>query len=140
MMLATVPLKVVFAEDDPDIAELVRIAVAGEPDFELVATTGEAAAVLQLVREHHPDVVILDHRLNGPPSPDATGRFPRGVAAPQTGLELVEVARAAAPDATIVIFTGWKGLGTAARNVGADAYVEKPAVEALWPAIREVRA
>jgi DNA-binding NarL/FixJ family response regulator len=133
-------LTVVCVEDDPDMVELLRISVDGEQDFELVATTGEASAVLALIREHHPDVVILDHRL-GDPSPVTTvGRTPRGVAVPQTGLELVEGARAAVPAATILIFTGRKGLRTAAQNVGADAYVEKPALDAVWPAIREARA
>ena len=132
----TGPLKVVCADDDPDIVELIRIAVAGEPDFELVATTGEAAELMDLLREHHPDVVILDHRLStGTPN---VAR--RGVAATQTGLELVEGARSAVPDATIVIFTGQTGRQTAALNAGADAYVEKPALSAVWPAIREVRA
>ena len=135
-----VPLRVVFAEDDPDMVELVRIAVDGEPDFELVATTGEANAVLDLVREHHPDVVILDHRLSDPRLPGATGRYRRGVAAAQTGLELVDGARRAVPGATIVIFTGQPGLRKAAENVGADAYIQKPALDAVWPAIREVRA
>ena len=133
------PLRVLCAEDDPDMIELVRIAVANEPDFELVATTSEAAAVLDLLREHHPDVLILDHRLSTPP-PDPGGRFPRGVAAPQTGLELVEGARSVVPDATIVVFTGRTGLREAARNVGADVYVEKPALDDLWPAIRGARA
>jgi DNA-binding NarL/FixJ family response regulator len=133
------PLKVLCAEDDPDMVELVRIAVDGEPDFELVATTGEAAAVLDLVREHHPDVLILDNRLRGI-APDPTGRFPRGVAATQTGLELVEGARAVVPEATIVIFTGRAGLRAAARNVGADACIEKPALDEVWPAIRAIRA
>jgi CheY-like chemotaxis protein len=134
------PLKVLCAEDDPDMVELVRIAVEGEPDFELVATTGEAGAVLDLVRKHHPDVVILDHRLSGESLRDESGALLRGAAVPPTGLELVEGARAAAPNATIVIFTGRRGLGTAARNAGADAYVEKPALDELWPTIREVRA
>src|SRR5882762_6359896 len=105
-MRATVPLKVVIAEDDPDMVELVRIAVDGEPDFELVATTSEAANLLDLVRQHHPDVVILDHRLSEPEGPDTPLAFQRRIGAPQTGLDLVEGARAAAPDATIVIFTG----------------------------------
>jgi DNA-binding NarL/FixJ family response regulator len=129
---------VLFVDDDPDMVELVRIAVDGQPDFELVATTNEAAGVLELIREHHPDVVILDHRLNGRAA-TATGEFPRGVAIPQTGLELVEGARAAAPAATIVIFTGRTGLGAAAHNVGADAYVEKSALNTMWPAIRAAR-
>ena len=136
----TVPLKVVCAEVDPDVVELLRISVAGEPDFELVATTDEAAVLLDLVRAHHPDVVILDYGLHDAPAPDATGPPPRGVRAPQSGLELVEGTRVAVPEATIVIFTDRTGLGTAARNAGADAYVEKPAVDAVWAAIREVRA
>jgi DNA-binding NarL/FixJ family response regulator len=137
-MPTTSPLTVFLAEDDPDIVELMRFAVAGQPDFELVATTGEAAAVLDLVRQHHPDVVILDHRLSDPETPDASRRR-RGVAVPQTGLELVEGARAVVPDATIVIFTGRRGLRTAAVNAGADAYVEKPALEEVWSAIRDAR-
>ena len=112
----TAPLKVVCADDDPDVVELIRIAVAGEPDFELVATTGEAADLLDLLREHHPDVVILDHRFSI--DTDATRQ---GVAAAQTGLELVEGARSAVPEATIVIFTGQSGRQTAALNAGADA-------------------
>ena len=134
-MDARVPLRVLFAEDDPDMVELVRIAVQGEPDFELVATTSEASAVLDLVREHDPDVVILDHRLSDPHSRDAPG-----VGHAPTGLELVDGARRAAPKATIVIFSGQHGLRTAAQNVGADAYIEKPALDGLWSAIREVRA
>ena len=134
-MDASVPLRVVFAEDDPDMIELVRIAVEGEPDFELVATTNEASAVLDLVREYDPDVVILDHRLGDLHSRDAPG-----VGHHQTGLELVDGARRAAPKATIVIFTGQSGLRTAAQNVGADAYVEKPDLDEVWSAIRDVRA
>ena len=129
-MLTKVPLRVVFVDDDPDLVQLVRIAVAGERDFELVATSCEAAAVLDLVREHQPDVVILDHRLS-------ELREPRT----QTGLELVAYTRVAIPDATIAIFTGRRGLQTAARNAGADVLVEKPApLDALWSAIREYRA
>jgi DNA-binding NarL/FixJ family response regulator len=134
-MDAPTPLRVLFAEDDPDMVELVRIAVEGEPDFELVATTSEASAVLDLVRELDPDVVILDHRLNDPHFRESPGVGPA-----QTGLELVDGARRAAPKATIVIFTGQHGLRTAAHNVGADAYIEKPALGDMWSAIREVRA
>jgi DNA-binding NarL/FixJ family response regulator len=136
----TVPLTVVCVDDDPDMVELLRISVAGEPDFELVASTGEAMEVLDLLRKHHPDVVILDHRLTGSAAVDEDGaRFRRAAMIP-TGLELVEGARVALPDATIVIFTGQTGLHRAALNVGADACVEKPALSDVWPVVREVRA
>ncbi|MEY2404393.1 MAG: hypothetical protein QOD38_1944 [Acidimicrobiaceae bacterium] len=137
-MATDVPLRVVCVEDDPDIVELLRISVEGEPDFELVASTGEASAVLELLRRLHPDVVIMDHRLAGVPPPVTTGAVPRRSTVP-TGLELVEGARVALPDATIVIFTGQSGLQRAARNVGADACIEKPAYADVWPTIREVR-
>jgi CheY-like chemotaxis protein len=135
----TAPLKVVCVDDDPDMVELLRISVAGEPDFELVAATGEALEVLDLLRKHHPDVVILDHRLAGGAAIDEDGARSRRGAMIPTGLELVEGARVALPDATIVIFTGQSGLQRAARNVGADACVEKPALSEVWPAVREVR-
>ena len=54
--------------------------------------------------------------------------------------ELVERIRSVVPEATIVIFTGVQGLSGAALNVGADACIEKPAFDAVWPAIREARA
>ena len=120
--------------------ELLRISVAGEPDFELVATTTEGTAVLDLLREHHPDVVILDHRLGGTHALDEDGARSRRGAMMPTGLELVEGARVAVPDATIVIFTGQVGLQRAARNCGADVCIEKPALADLWTAVREVRA
>ncbi|MEY2433304.1 MAG: hypothetical protein QOC92_3029 [Acidimicrobiaceae bacterium] len=138
--MPTVPLTVVFVDDDPDMVELVRISVGSEPDFELVATTGEASAVLDLVRKHHPDIVILDHRLDDPSSPDEPARC-RGVRAHQSGLELVEGTRVAVPDATIAIFSGRSGLSDAARNVGADLHVQKPGpMRTLWSSIREARA
>jgi CheY-like chemotaxis protein len=136
----TVPLTVVCVDDDPDMVELLRISVAGEPDFELVATTGEAMEVLDLLRTHHPDVVILDHRLTDGAAIDEDGSRSRRGAMIPTGLELVEGARVALPDATIVIFTGQAGLQRAALNVGADACVEKPALSDVWPVVREVRA
>jgi DNA-binding response OmpR family regulator len=50
--------KVVIADDDPDIRRLVQITVSNAGCDVTVASDGEQA--LQLVREGHPDLVILD--------------------------------------------------------------------------------
>ena len=132
---------VVYADDDPEMVELVRLAIRHQPDFTLVAATSDPAAITDLLRKHRPDVVILDHVLD-PHTPDVTREFrQRGVVPPaQTGLGIVEYTRAALPETTIVIFTGVQGLGRAARNVGADVCIEKPDLDAVWLAIREARA
>ena len=134
-------LTVLYADDDPDVAELVRLAIGRQPDFCLVAATDNAAEISDLLRKHRPDVVILDHVLD-PRSLEVIDDFRRRGAIPptQTGLELVEVARTTVPEATIVIFTGVQGLGQAARNAGADVCIEKPHLDAVWPAIRAARA
>ena len=134
-------LTVVYADDDPDIAELVRLAIERQPDFCLVAATDAAAEISNLLRKHRPDVVILDHVLDPRSLEVIDESRRRGTIPPtQTGLELVEVARTTVPDATIVIFTGVQGLGHAARNAGADVCIEKPHLDDIWPAIRAARA
>ena len=134
-------VSVVYLDDDPDMVDLLRLAIRQQPDFTLVAATSDPAAITDLLREHRPDVVILDHVLD-PHSPDVIREFrQRGVVPPaQSGLEIVEYIRAALPETTIVIFTGVQGLGRAARNVGADVCIEKPDLDAVWPAIRAARA
>jgi signal transduction histidine kinase/DNA-binding response OmpR family regulator len=53
-------------DDEPDINEIVKISLIKEGYNVIDATTGEEG--LQIAREHHPDLIILDVRL-----PDASG-------------------------------------------------------------------
>ena len=50
---------VVIADDDPDIRELVRIAVA-KSGLTLVGSVSDGAAALAAIRESQPDLAILD--------------------------------------------------------------------------------
>lgn len=130
---------VVCVDDDPYVLDLLSDGAASEGDFAVVAAVAHAAAALDALREHRPDVFIVDHALaDGGPVLDLRerGRGHRG----QFGLELLEVARQLVPAATIVLFTGWPGLSTAARHAGVDVLVEKPRISAIWTAVREVRA
>jgi DNA-binding NarL/FixJ family response regulator len=133
-------LTVICVDDDPDILRLLALSVSAQPDFTLVATTGDATEVLDLLRRHRPDVVVLDHGLGAEGKSVIDLRDWRDHGRGQLGLELLTVARQILPDATMVIFTGWQGLEPAARNVGADLTIEKPAIETIWPAIRAHRA
>lgn len=135
-----VPLTVMCVDDDPDVLDLLRVAVGNEPDFTLVAATGDATQVLDLLRRHRPDVLILDHGLGAEGRSVIDLRDWRDHGRGQLGLELLAVARQILPEATMVIFTGWQGLEPAARNVGADLTIEKPAFDQLWPAIRSHRS
>jgi CheY-like chemotaxis protein len=113
-------LTVMCVDDDPNILLLLETTVEREPDFEIVGTATDTSTALELVRAHQPDVVIVDH----------VG----------SGLDLVASTRAIAPDAVIVVFSGWKGMQHAARDAGADLHIPKPDFNLLWPAIRQLRA
>jgi DNA-binding NarL/FixJ family response regulator len=135
-MADTSALAVMCVDDDAPTRELLRLAVEQQDDLELVAMAGQPHEVTTLLRQHRPDVLVLDHRL----APSAATRIPGsplpvGLSIPQTGLELVEAARAIVHDLIIIVFSGQEGLGTAAGRVGADAYIEKPEIDAIWPAI-----
>ena len=51
--------RVVIADDDVDIRELVEIAVA-RAGIELVAAAGDGKSALDAIRSHVPDLAILD--------------------------------------------------------------------------------
>ena len=60
-------MTILIADDDPDLRDILRSILAGEGFSVLEAPDGQTA--LQLVQEHHPDLLILDYmmpRLDGP--------------------------------------------------------------------------
>lgn len=133
-------LTVVCVDDDRTTLELLRHAVEDQPDFEIAAAATDGQSFQVLVMKHRPDVVIVDHMLRDPMVEQA-GRFGRVPRLPQpSGLELIERTRTLVPEATIVLFTAKAGLDVASHNSGVDLYIEKPHVDKLWPAIRQVRA
>ena len=56
--------RVVIAEDDPDVAELLRIALTDELDVEAVVVPN-GALVMDYVTARRPDLLILDVELPG---------------------------------------------------------------------------
>src|SRR5207302_493187 len=63
---ATVPIRLVLADDHYLIREGVAALIATEDDLELVATCNDYDSLLEAVDKHDPDVVLTDIRM--PPS------------------------------------------------------------------------
>lgn len=107
----------VMVEDDPDYRLLIRVAIGVDPRFEM---SGEAPSVetgIELAREAHPRLIILDH--------DLEGRM--------VGLSAAPKLKAAAPDAKILLFTAYDLEAEARREPAIDAYLRKDDIGKLLP-------
>jgi AmiR/NasT family two-component response regulator len=114
-----VPTRVVIAEDEA-IIRLDLKETLEEEGYEVVAETGRGDEAVELVREHNPDVAILDIKM--------------------PGLDGLSAAREIAGErrAAVLILTAFsqRDLIERARDAGALAYLVKPFQKAdLFPAI-----
>ena len=113
------PTRVVIAEDEA-IIRLDLKETLEEEGYEVVAETGRGDEAVELVREHNPDVAILDIKM--------------------PGLDGLSAAREIAGErrAAVLILTAFsqRDLIERARDAGALAYLVKPFQKAdLLPAI-----
>jgi DNA-binding response OmpR family regulator len=103
---------VVIADDDPDIRDLVAIAVQ-KSGLQLIASVADGAAALAAIREHVPDLAILD------------------IAMPElTGLEVCKEVRADAAlnDVRLLLLTASvdEASKSVGKEAGADYFLAKP--------------
>lgn len=110
-------------EDEPDIRMLVRIRFRLDPDFELDGDAADIEAAVQAAASSHPDLIILDHKLDGD----------------LTGLEGAPLLKAAAPHAKIILFSASEELRIPATNSEhIDAFLMKTDFESLIPLGRKL--
>lgn len=119
-------IKVMVVDDH----QLVRVGIATvvnqQPDMTIAAEADGGPRVLELYRQHRPDVVLMDLRLHG-----------------DSGARLTAAIRAEFPQARVLVISNYEGDEDIhqALAAGAMGYLFKSVVEdELIDAIREVNA
>ena len=120
------PIRVLLIDDHVPMREHVAALLSTETDIQVVAAAGSAEEALDVEKEIHPDVVIMDIMLPG-----------------MNGVEAIRRMVSRSPDAKILALSNHSGaaLIQAVFDAGGLGYVRKNhAAEELIPAIRTVGA
>ena len=117
----------ILIADDHYIVRMGLVALMNtEPDMEVVAEAADGVQAVELFREHHPDLAVLDMRMPV-----------------RNGIDTTREIRTAFPTAKVLILTAFDGDEEIhkALQAGAQGYVLKSSTgEKLIPAIRAVAA
>jgi DNA-binding NarL/FixJ family response regulator len=107
---ASRPISVYLVDDVPELRELIRFGMEGDPGFEIVGEAGDGRAAIQGIAETRPEAVLLDLSM-----PD------------MDGMEAIPEIRRDDPDVAIIVLSGFSAdrMENRAIERGADGYVEK---------------
>jgi two-component system response regulator DesR len=83
----TPPVRVVLVEDNAVFREALELLLGLRSDVEVVAAVGDGTEAVAAVREHRPDVVLMDYRLPGLDGVQATAAIHE--AAPGVGVVIL---------------------------------------------------
>jgi DNA-binding NarL/FixJ family response regulator len=96
--------RVIVADDEVGIRELMRTLLSLEPDFEVVGQAGDGVEAVELVSALRPDLVVIDISM---PVMD--------------GIEAIERIRQVSPSTRVAVLSGERRVVPA----GADMHIEK---------------
>jgi DNA-binding NarL/FixJ family response regulator len=116
-------LRVLIAEDNEDLRDLLVTLVSAEPDLKCVGTAESVDAVIACSAEGNADVLVLDLELQG-----------------RSSIDVLKTVRTAGSKMNIVVFSGHAHPDMIRHTLaaGADAYVQKSGdFELLLDAIRD---
>jgi DNA-binding NarL/FixJ family response regulator len=102
------PIRLLLVEDNQVFREALELLLGLRSDIEVVASVAEGDSAADAVREHRPDVVLMDYRLPG-----------------IDGVQATKAVREASPDVAVVCLTASANM----REV--DALYEAGAVACL---------
>lgn len=116
-------MKVFLVEDDEDIRVLVGLHFSLEPEFAVDGEAADIATAVEAVMAHDPDLIVLDHLLEGD----------------LTGLDGAPLLKDAAPDAKIILFSASEELRLpASESPAIDAFLLKTQIHRLVPLSRQL--
>jgi len=119
------PLRVLIAEDNADLRDLLVTLISAEPDLQCVGTATDVDAVIANSAEHNADVLVLDLELQG-----------------RSSIDVLKTVRGNGSSISIIVFSGHSHPELIRHTLaaGADAYVPKSGdFEKLLDAIRDQR-
>ena len=112
----------VVIEDDADYRRLIRLMLAGDERLDVNGEAATAEQALPLARATQPQLIVLDHFIDGP----------------VMGLELAPSLKAAAPGAAILLFSTHDLAVEAAREPAVDRFLHKSDLALLLPTVRDM--
>jgi DNA-binding NarL/FixJ family response regulator len=120
------PIRVLLADDDPMARSGIAVLLGTDPGIEVVAQVSDGDEVVTAIHAHHPDVVILDVRMDR-----------------QGGIETVTQVKAMSSPPKVLMLTTFNTDDAALRSIeaGADGFLLKTATrELMTEAIRQAAA
>jgi len=118
-------VNVLVVDDSPELRELISFVIRRHPEgWHVVATAAEGRQAVDEARSNQPDLVLLD------------------IAMPvMDGMQALPLIREAAPDAVVVMLSGYpfETAGQGALDAGAHGYLEKSdLVRGLIPRVERI--
>lgn len=123
--MTTTPLRVLVAEDNEDLRDLLVHIISAEADMKCVGTASDVDSVIENTNEQKADVIVLDLELQG-----------------RSSIDVLKAVRGAGSKISIIVFSGHSHPEMIRHTLaaGADAYVPKNGdYELLLDAIRDRR-
>ena len=116
-------MNVVIIDDDQLVALSLQTILEACDDIQVSATGGSGADAIRLYEEYHPDVLLMDIRMEN-----------------INGLEASETIMASHPDARILLLTTFSDdeYIIKALSIGAKGYILKQNFESIAPAVKAV--
>ena len=111
------PEILLVVEDDADMRELIKVTLGGDGRLTVIGESTSAADALVEARARRPDLVVLDHYIEGD----------------VMGLELAPQLKAASPGSKILLFTSHDLAAEVAAEPAIDAYLRKRDLHQLLP-------
>lgn len=116
-------IRTLVVDDHRAVADALAIAIESQPDLTCVGVAGTVAEAVDLVQEHHPDVVLMDVRL-----------------ADGDGVEATSKVKAISPDTRVVVLTAFASPDVMARAASAGACGFLPKETPIGEVIRAIRS
>lgn len=112
-----------MVDDHLAVAEALCIAIDSQPDLRCVGVAASISEAVELVEEHHPEVVLMDFKLGDEDGVDATARV-----------------KELSPDTRVVMLTAFPTPNVMARAASAGACGFLPKHTPIGEVIRAIRS